>query len=656
MSSLFIKTKKINFLKRISSLWNERGKLRFIFFFALFLIGAFLLSYDFYMANTEIAPSIGGLMREGAVGQPRFINPIYAESNDIDRDLVALIFSGLMKYDQEGKIVYDLTTHHEVKEGGKIYEIEITKSAKFHDGIQLDAEDIVFTIKTIQNPDFKSPLLVKWTGVEVEKINDHRVRFTLQNAYPAFLENLTIKILPSHIWEKILPQNFPLSNYNFNPVGSGPYFLKNISKNNEGFIQNVILERNDQHHSTAPNIAQIKISFYKNEDDLISDALAGFLDTFSLVSPKNYAIFQNLQKNSFILPRYFSLFFNAQENKHLQTKEIREALSISIDKIEIKDNVLFNEGAVVDSPLLPEIYNFGEAEEKEFNPQKAKELLIKSGLQEKDGKITLINREQKMTFAKNLDVGSRGQDAENLQKCLAMFEDVYPEKEITGIFGLKTKAAVINFQNKYPDEILRPAGLKSGNGKVGAATREKLNKVCVISPETTTPFVVTITTANDPLLEEIARNIQNQWQRIGIEAKISVYEISEIKQHVIKDRKYEILLFGQILGVIPDPFSFWHSSQRSYPGLNLSNYQNKNLDKILEEMKTSADPESMNIRLKNAQKILIEDSPAIFLCNPYYVYFSPDKIKGISPGLIADPSERFSNIQNWHISTKRVFK
>lgn len=619
-------------------------------------MGAFLLSYDFYMANTEIAPSVGGLMREGTVGQPRFINPIYAESNDIDRDLVALLFSGLMKHDEEGRIVYDLATHHEIKEGGKIYELEITKSAKFHDGTQLDAKDIVFTIKTIQNPDFKSPLLVKWTGVEVEKINDFRVKFTLQNPYPAFLENLTIKILPAHIWEKILPQNFPLSNYNFNPIGSGPYLLKNISKNNEGFIQNIFLERNDQYQSPSPNIAQIKISFYKNEDDLISDALAGFLDTFSLSSPKNYAIFQNFQKNSFILPRYFSLFFNPPENKNLQTKEIREALILSIDKNEIKDNLLFGEGAVVDSPLLPEIYNFGDPEKKEFNPQKAKELLTKSGFQEKDGKITLINREQKMIFAKNLDVGAKGQDVENLQKCLAMFEDVYPEKEVTGIFGLKTKAAVINFQNKYPDEILKPAGLKSGNGKVGAATREKLNKVCVISPETTTPFVVTITTANDPLLEEIAQNIQNQWQRIGIETKISVYDISEIKQHVIKDRKYEILLFGQVLGIIPDPFSFWHSSQRNYPGLNLSNYQNKNLDKILEEIKTSNDPEFMNIRLKNAQKILMEDAPAIFLCNPYYVYFSSDKIKGISSGLIADPSKRFSDIQNWYISTKRVFK
>lgn len=608
------------------------------------------------MTNTEIAPSIGGLMREGAIGQPRFINPIYAESNDVDRDLVALLFSGLMKYDEKGKIVYDLATHYEIKEGGKIYELEITKSARFHDGTQLDAKDVVFTIKTIQNPDFKSPLLVKWTGVEVEKINDHRIRFTLQNAYPAFLENLTVKILPAHIWEKILPQNFPLSNYNFNPIGSGPYVFKNISKNNEGFVQNILLERNDQYYSITPKIAQIKISFYKNEDDLINNVSAGFLDTFSVSSPKNYALFQNFQKNSFILPRYFSLFFNPQENKHLQTKEIREALSLSIDKNEIKNNILFGEGAIVDSPFLPEIYNFENSEKKEFNPQKAKELLIKSGFQEKDGRITLINREQKMTFTKNLDFGSKGQDVENLQKCLAMFEGVYPEKEITGVFGLKTKAAVINFQNKYPDEILKPAGLKSGNGKVGKATREKLNKVCVMSPETAIPFVVTITTADDPLLVEVARNIQNQWQKIGIETKISVYDISEIKQYVIKDRKYEILLFGQILGIIPDPFSFWHSSQKSYPGLNLSNYQNKNLDKILEEIKTSADQKSVDILFKNAQKILMEDSPAIFLCNPYYVYFSSDKIKGISSGLIADPSKRFSNIQNWHINTKRVFK
>ena len=95
----------------------------------LFLILAFwspiFLSLNFYFQNTEIRPAIGGVYVEGVVGQPRFINPIYAPLNDVDRDLVEILFSGLMKYDKEGKIVKDLANDFEIKEEGKVYEFSL---------------------------------------------------------------------------------------------------------------------------------------------------------------------------------------------------------------------------------------------------------------------------------------------------------------------------------------------------------------------------------------------------------------------------------------------------------------------------------------------------------------------------------------------------
>ncbi len=612
---------------------------------------------DFYLTHTQIVPSGGGLLREGVVGQPRFINPIYAEGNDIDRDIASLIFSGLMKYDEAGNVIYDLATSHEIKEGGRIYEIEINQSATFHDGTPISAKDVVFTIKTIQNPDFKSPLFAKWIGVEAEKISDYKVKFVLQNPYPGFLENLSIKILPSHIWEKILPQNFPLSDYNFRPIGSGPYLFKNLTKDKEGFIQDILLEHNKNYYGKISHIAQIKFVFYKEEDYLIADALSGSIDSLSASSPKNYSRLESFKKHSFILPRYFAIFLNSKENKYLQEKDVKIALNLAINKNSIKDDILFGQGTIVSSPLLPDIYNFEtDGIKNEFNPSLAKELLLKSGIRERDGNLVIISAEQKMNFTKTLDVGSKGAEVENLQKCLSMFEDIYPQKEITGIFGIKTKAAVIKFQEKYPDDILKPAGIKSGNGKVGPATREKLNEVCVTSPEIVSPFEIIITTSQDPLLKEIAKKIQEQWKEIGIKAELETYEISEIKQRVIKDRDYQMFLFGQVLGMIPDPFSFWHSSQKNHPGLNLSNYQNKNLDKILEDIRIESDGEKIKTLLKNAQKILIDDMPAIFLCNPYYVYFISGKINGVIDGLIVDPSKRFSGIENWYINTKRAFK
>jgi peptide/nickel transport system substrate-binding protein len=625
---------------------NKKEFFAFWGFFCLFLISIILFSVNFYLSHTVIVPSVGGTLKEGLIGQPRFINPIYAESNDVDRDLTNLIFSGLMRYDQNG-VVPDLISNYEIEGGGKVYLVEIRKDVLFHDGVKLTADDIIFTIKTIQNPDFKSPLLSKWLGVEVEKISDYKIKFVLKNPYPGFLENLTLKVLPAHIWKDVTSQNFPLSPYNFKPIGSGPYRFKNLIQDKNGKIKAVILERNNKYYSKKPNISQIKFIFFDKELDLISAAKSGLIDAFSPLSPKNYSAFDSFKKYSFVLPRYFAIFFNSKKNQILEDETVREALSYAIDKEEVKKTALFGEGIVISSPFLPEIYQFDQPEGLiNFDPEKAKELFKKAGFEEKDGKLVKVEKEKRMSFTRTLDFGSKGTEVKNLQACLSKFPDIYPEGEVTGYFGSKTKKAVIRFQEKYKDEILIPAGLEKGNGRVGPATRAMLNKVCVISPQKSIPFKIVLTTSNDPLLKEIAQVIKEQWDSLGIETEVQVFEISEIKQEIIKERNYQALLFGQVLGIIPDPFSFWHSSQREYPGLNLANYKNKKLDKLLEKIRIEPDFQKRKELLSEAQEILINDLPAIFLCNPNYIYFSSEKIKGIQPSLIADPSERFSQIQN----------
>ena len=82
-------------------LTKKEGIIFFIFLF-LFFSSFLFLSINFYFKNTEIKSAEGGTYIEGVVGSPRFINPIYAEAYDVDRDLVEIIFSGLMKYSPEG--------------------------------------------------------------------------------------------------------------------------------------------------------------------------------------------------------------------------------------------------------------------------------------------------------------------------------------------------------------------------------------------------------------------------------------------------------------------------------------------------------------------------------------------------------------------------
>jgi len=640
-------------------LTKKEGIIFFIFLF-LFFSSFLFLSINFYFKNTEIKPAEGGTYIEGVVGSPRFINPIYAETSDVDRDLVEIIFSGLMKYGPEGQIIPDLAKEYKILEEGEVYEFYLKENVFWHDGEELGADDIVFTIKTIQNPNFKSPLRVNWLGVEVEKISDKALRFKLKNPSAVFLENCTVKIIPEHIWKDISPQNFPLTTYNLKPIGSGPYKLKNLSQDEQGEIQSLDLERNPKYFGKTPNISQITFHFFKTEEDLIKSYQKGEIKGLALTSPKNLEEqWEDCNIYSLSLPRYFAIFFNPENSKVLSEKKVRLALNYGTNKEEILKEVLGGRGKVVNSPILPEIYGFEKPSKiYEFNPEQAKEILENAGFVETENgkRVKIIEKEPAFQFKSNLTTGSQGNEVKELQKCLAKDPEVYPEGEVTGYFGSKTKAAVIRFQEKYRADILVPAELEKGTGDVKKLTRAKLNEVCFEPPEETIPLKFSLTTVDQPILIEVASLLQSQWENLGVDVEIKTFDISTLEREIIKPRSYEALLFGEVLGAIPDPFPFWSSLQKRDPGLNLAMYENKKCDKLLEEVRQSLDEEIRKEKLEEFQELLIEDIPALFLYNPDYLYLVSNEIKGVNVKIITSPSKRFSGIENWYIKTKRAWR
>ena len=126
-----------------------------------------------------------------------------------------------------------------------------------------------------------------------------------------------------------------------------------------------------------------------------------------------------------------------------------------------------------------------------------------------------------------------------------------------------------------------------------------------------------------PFLAETAEIIKNNWEKIGIKLNTIAINPSDITNEILKNRNYEMILFGNILKNNPDIFAFWHSSQRFYPGLNLSLYENKKIDSLLESIRKNPDENSRKEELSQLQKTMGEDSPAIFLYSPLYIYIAP---------------------------------
>lgn len=167
-------------------------------------------------------------------------------------------------------------------------------------------------------------------------------------------------------------------------------------------------------------------------------------------------------------------------------------------------------------------------------------------------------------------------------------------------------------------------------------------------------FAITVYPA--PFLIETIKIIKDDWAKIGVKININTPSPSNFEQNIIKSRNYDMLAFGNIYGENQDLFSFWHSSQKFYPGLNLSVYDNKNADFLIELIRTDFDSNKRIEELKRLQSTIEADQPAVFLYSPSYIYVSTKKLKGFDDKSIGVPSDRFSNFQNWYVKTARVLK
>ena len=116
-----------------------------------------------------------------------------------------------------------------------------------------------------------------------------------------------------------------------------------------------------------------------------------------------------------------------------------------------------------------------------------------------------------------------------------------------------------------------------------------------------------------------------------------------------------MLLFGQVYGYEPDPFAFWHSSQRLDPGLNIALYANITTDKLLSDARILLEKDERATKYKTFQEEVIRETPAIFLYSPEYIFITSRKINNINPSPLTVSSERFINIHEWFINTDIVW-
>ena len=167
--------------------------------------------------------------REGVLGQPVSASPLTARSQ-ADRDLVALLFPGLVRNGPNGRLVPDLAAQWSVSEDGRTWTFELRDDARWHDGEPVTAEDVVFTVRTLQDQAYTGPRGASWAGVEVQATGVRTVVFTLETPLGGFLQAATQPIAPVHLLGDVPVGLLADEPFGRRPVGSGAFELVELSE------------------------------------------------------------------------------------------------------------------------------------------------------------------------------------------------------------------------------------------------------------------------------------------------------------------------------------------------------------------------------------------------------------------------------------------
>jgi peptide/nickel transport system substrate-binding protein len=378
MQNLYSRLRNFKLPKKdeINSIFNtfsKKERIVFIILLLTFLISTISILESINKSLMVNIPLRGGSISEGIIGTPRFINPILANS-PADLDLVSLIYSGLMRKNPDGTLSLDLAEKYEMSKNGLTYKFTLKDKIYFQDEKPVTVDDIIFTINQIKDPIIKSLRKVDFGGVITTKIDSKTIEFSLKKPFPSFLENLTLGIMPQYLWNN---SSIELNNANTSPIGSGPYFIKSVSKESSGIINSYELGSFNKFILGEPYIKKINLYFYSNENDLIRALEEGKVDQISSITPLNADILKerNYKIESSVLPRIFGLFFNQNKNHLFANKVITKSIDQAIDKDKIVSSVLFGYGVAIDDPIPPNMIAYQKLS-AENNP--SRELILQN--------------------------------------------------------------------------------------------------------------------------------------------------------------------------------------------------------------------------------------------------------------------------------------
>lgn len=628
-------------LRQVGRIFSREERILFQVATTVLVISVFWLGASIIRGYRVEVPAVGGTYIEAAVGSPELVNPLFATLNDADRDVVELVYSGLMRFDKNQRLVPDLAAKVSVNETETVYTFSLREDVIWHDEEPFTSEDVIFTFNMIQDEAVGSPLYVTFRDIAVEAVDDYTVTFTLEEPFAPFLQSLTIGMLPEHYWFDVQPERFALTQKNLQPIGTGPYMFSKLAKDTTGAVYEYELERFARYHREAPFIQNFTFMYYP-----VYEGEAGAVRSIrqQAVQGLNFVpsdIREQVERKHIVLhtlqlPQYTGLFFNGVREPALADDDVREALAIALDKDRIVREALGGEGQVIEGPVLPGFPGYNpEIEKVPYDITSANELLddawpsLTSDAYRELREKELIEQLIAQRTAEQVPVSATSTES------TTSTEDVVEEAPEVEAITTSTVAGEV-------EQIL------AGEIDPSQTFYRKSDDDVILE--------IDIVTVDTQEYRDAAALIEASWQEIGVNVNVAFVPAKDFSRTVLKDRSYDVLLYGVILGSDPDQFPFWHSSQVEAPGLNLALYENEDVDELLETARASTDDAEIEEAYTTFQNTLLEDRPAVFLYTPTYTYAQHVDVQGFDVSQIFVPSDRFANVTEWYLRTRGMWK
>jgi peptide/nickel transport system substrate-binding protein len=375
--------------------------MRRILLVLLLIVGVvFTVSQSTEAGRKKDGRADGGTLNYGEYGRPATLDPI--TSNEmISLRLTELIFNGLVGINEKQEIVPELAEKWEISSDGRTYTFFLRKDVTWHaregeEAKPFTADDVVFTYKIMMHPKTITPLKVRYTFIgSAEKVDDYTVRFTLQRPILNALAKFSFKVIPRHGLSNPLYLTREDA-FVQNPIGTGPYILKNITADRE-----IILVANENYFKGRPHIDKFVSKPFADQNIMTQALMFNAIDMIVLVNPRDIPEIQGDKR--FILQPYnalsYSFFGYNMRNPLLADKRVRKALTCAVNRQEMLDSFFNGQGTIISGPFAPGSWAYNlDVQPVPFDPEKAKALLKEAGFtqgpdgfMQKDGKKLLLS-------------------------------------------------------------------------------------------------------------------------------------------------------------------------------------------------------------------------------------------------------------------------